>query len=77
MPTNDSYDEIVLRNTHEANLSGYQTKILCGARRLEVPHGCGCVSSFIPTGHVEVGEDGVERAVWRQAGFKFQEYHGY
>jgi len=75
MPTDDSSDHnIVLHAAHEKQFDGYQTTVPCGTAGLDLPHTCGCISSFAPAGYKETGDDGVTREVWRQVAFKFKEY---
>ena len=66
--------QIILRNTHDEKLNGYTTTVECGIKKLDIPEFCGCVSSFAPAGWTETGDDGVVRDVWKQVGFKFNEY---
>ena len=66
--------QIILRCTHDKKLNGYITEVGCNDKGLVIPEFCGCTSSFAPAGYTETGEDGVVRDVWKQTGFKFNEY---
>ena len=66
--------QIILRYTHDEKLEGYVTAVECDTKKLDVPEFCGCVSSFAPAGQTETGEDVIVRGVWKQVGFRFNEY---
>ncbi len=66
--------EIIIRGAHDKKLSGYKTSVGHDIKNLIIPDVCGCTSTFAPAGRTETGDDGVVREVWKQVGFKFNEY---
>lgn len=66
--------DIILRNAHDNKMNGHKTRVDHDVKTLDIPEFCGCVSSFAPAGWTEVGEDDVVREVWKQVGFRFNEY---
>ena len=66
--------QIILRYTHDPKLNGHTMMVECDTKKLDVPEFCGCVSSFAPAGWTETGDDEVVREVWKQVGFRFNEY---
>ncbi len=66
--------EIIIRGAHDEKMNGHKTSVDHNVKRLDVPEFCGCVSSFASAGWTETGDDEVVREVWRQTGFRFNEY---
>ena len=68
--------KIILRHTHERDMSGCVTMVEEGAKTLEIPMFCGCVAVFaLAPDRTEKDTDNCDMEVWKQIDFKFNEYH--